>query len=52
MKFISTITVLVMSFSSVTSMAANPLNPPQMGGGRAFGLRSAYVLGQSGISTI
>ena len=25
-------TVLVMGFSSVTSMAANPLNPPQMGG--------------------
>ena len=32
MKFISTIIALVMGFSSVTSMAANPLNPPQMGG--------------------
>ena len=32
MKVISTMTVLVMGFSSVTSMAVNPLNPPQMGG--------------------
>ena len=32
MKVISTMTVLVMGFSSVTSMAVNPLHPPQMGG--------------------
>ena len=52
MKFISTIIALVMGFSSIAAMAANPLNPPKMGGGRAFGLRGAYVLGQSGISAV
>ena len=32
MKFISTIIALVMGFSSIAAMAANPLNPPKMGG--------------------
>ena len=52
MKFISTIIALVMSFSSIAAMAANPLNPPQMGGDERLACEALMCLVNPGISAV